>query len=333
MKSDVLNLLSEIKGELLTILWRYEVPRRTKRPDKTTSWVEARNLQVGGVLLKSDGTRVSLSKSSISNRQETVYNFEVDVAHTYFVGEESVLVHNDDTCVGGGDTIWEITRKHNAKYGTKLTPEQVMRANRIVDPKKLKIGQIISIENEGNIARRRNSIINETGVMFEIANNPNARASMTSDIWVDGARTSVNDFDAEIIAAAKAQDVDPNLIRGIIHLESTRDPGAIIGFDGRTIQPMNIHAALWEGLEVTLPDGTRTVVNRDTLANPIVYINAGALILRRLRERISNPTIASIGTLYNQMSATSVNNYGMTLEQIYIDQPWRRNPGGQNGNR
>ena len=111
----------------LTILWRYSLkedardqiytleygkdkvettwnhPYRVERPDKTTAWVEARNLQVGDLLLKSDGTRVSLSKSSVSQRQETVYNFEVDVAHTYFVGEESVLVHNDAKCIGGED--------------------------------------------------------------------------------------------------------------------------------------------------------------------------------------------------------------------------------------
>ena len=61
-------------------------------------WVSAQNLKFGDKVLLSDGTygiiqTVKVERLSVP---ETTCNFEVEDFHTYFVGEQSVCVHNAD---------------------------------------------------------------------------------------------------------------------------------------------------------------------------------------------------------------------------------------------
>jgi hypothetical protein len=57
--------------------------------------VEVRDLKVGDRVLLSDGKEVAISGIKSYNVDATkVYNFEVADNHTYFVGEDGVLVHN-----------------------------------------------------------------------------------------------------------------------------------------------------------------------------------------------------------------------------------------------
>ena len=51
-------------------------------------WTEARGLSIGDVLVSHDGQRVEVEGIADSGRIETVYNFEVEDDHTYFVGGE-----------------------------------------------------------------------------------------------------------------------------------------------------------------------------------------------------------------------------------------------------
>ncbi|PJF20238.1 MAG: hypothetical protein CUN56_17175, partial [Phototrophicales bacterium] len=104
-------------------------------------------------------------------------------------------------------------------------------------------------------------------------------------IWVNDDSSAVPAFDEQIQAAAKLHHVDPNLIRAIMHLESTRDPGAFLGFDGRTVQPMNVHSQLWSGLQVKTPDGQTRPLSRGLLQNDLIFnINAGATIIRAILD-------------------------------------------------
>lgn len=60
-------------------------------------WVSAQNLKKGDKVLLSDGNYgiiVSVKLEELAN-PETTYNFEVEDFHTYFVGENSVCVHNN----------------------------------------------------------------------------------------------------------------------------------------------------------------------------------------------------------------------------------------------
>ena len=59
-------------------------------------WVSAKNLKPGDKVLLSDGTFGVVQSVSIENLSipEATYNLEVEAFHTYYVGEQSVCVHN-----------------------------------------------------------------------------------------------------------------------------------------------------------------------------------------------------------------------------------------------
>nr|WP_240631110.1 M91 family zinc metallopeptidase [Leptospira kmetyi] len=64
--------------------------------------MSAKHLKIGDRSVLSNEGALSITSISIDDRLETVYNFEVENAHTYFVTEDSVLVHNK--CVIKGRT-------------------------------------------------------------------------------------------------------------------------------------------------------------------------------------------------------------------------------------
>ncbi len=63
-------------------------------------WVEAGNLCVGEKVLSANGEAIVAYKNVIEIGPVNVYNFTVDNAHTYFVGEASVCVHNQCNTLG-----------------------------------------------------------------------------------------------------------------------------------------------------------------------------------------------------------------------------------------
>ncbi len=68
-------------------------------------FVEARALEIGDLVETADGEGVPIESVEVEYLEQpvTVYNFEVEDYHTYYVGDTEVLVHN--TCsVGGIDT-------------------------------------------------------------------------------------------------------------------------------------------------------------------------------------------------------------------------------------
>lgn len=57
-------------------------------------WVGAIALQAGDVVVGADGDRLTVESLGISEQDLTAYNLTVEGLHTYYVGAESVLVHN-----------------------------------------------------------------------------------------------------------------------------------------------------------------------------------------------------------------------------------------------
>ena len=62
-----------------------------------SGWVKAIELRAGDILVLQSGKYVIVEKiqHEILETPVTVYNFEVEDFHTYYVGESSILVHND----------------------------------------------------------------------------------------------------------------------------------------------------------------------------------------------------------------------------------------------
>ncbi|HWM87280.1 MAG TPA: polymorphic toxin-type HINT domain-containing protein [Kofleriaceae bacterium] len=58
-------------------------------------WVAAMDLRPDDQVVSAGGGRLRVSGSSATSRRTTVYNFEVEEFHTYFVGEGAAWVHNE----------------------------------------------------------------------------------------------------------------------------------------------------------------------------------------------------------------------------------------------
>ncbi|MBX7059744.1 MAG: HINT domain-containing protein [Leptospirales bacterium] len=61
---------------------------------KGEGWVQAKQLRPGDVSITANGAEQTIAGVNGEARYETVYNFEVQDNHTYFVGRDTVLVHN-----------------------------------------------------------------------------------------------------------------------------------------------------------------------------------------------------------------------------------------------
>ncbi|WP_165782920.1 polymorphic toxin-type HINT domain-containing protein [Leptospira harrisiae] len=100
-QTDAIYTVSFTDGTVLETTWNH--PFRVKKQGhvlekfsiENTTWVQAKDLHPGDVALGADGKELVITDIIIDERVETVYNFEVEEYHTYFVGEVGVWVHNE----------------------------------------------------------------------------------------------------------------------------------------------------------------------------------------------------------------------------------------------
>ncbi|MBS5935363.1 MAG: hypothetical protein KIC94_21180, partial [Clostridiales bacterium] len=62
---------------------------------KGQGFVAAGKLSMGDEIMNVSGGSYPVESVELEERQEVVYNFQVEDYHTYYVGESSILVHND----------------------------------------------------------------------------------------------------------------------------------------------------------------------------------------------------------------------------------------------
>ncbi len=174
-------------------------------------------------------------------------------------------------------------------------------------------------------ADRRRSILQNTPAIIYMQENPRANGSrpLYEEHYVG--KEAVDKYDALIRSEAEKEGVDPDLVRAIIYMEESH--GNYYGLSdilerqgwAKSLMPMNIRPNFWGQLSPDHPD----------LKDPQANIHAGVVLLKRIIERVSDPTIEKIATLYNSMSADRVNDYGKRVAEILKHKPWLgppRNP-------
>ncbi|RHX77410.1 hypothetical protein DLM77_21260 [Leptospira yasudae] len=73
------------------------------------SWVKVKDLKVGDIVQLQDGSSVPITGiTPYSLSMTPVYNLEVEENHTYYVGQEGVLVHNYDPSTYKGNVGTEL---------------------------------------------------------------------------------------------------------------------------------------------------------------------------------------------------------------------------------
>ena len=100
---ELLYNLELASDEIIETTWNHPFyvvrEEANKRSTSLTGgWVEAKDLKAGDKLLNASGNIVQLKSSSQQIQEESisVYNFEVEDNHTYYFGDNGVLVHNYD---------------------------------------------------------------------------------------------------------------------------------------------------------------------------------------------------------------------------------------------
>ena len=62
---------------------------------KGQGFIAAGKLSMGDEIMNVSGGSYPVECIELEEKQEVVYNFQVEDYHTYYVGENSILVHND----------------------------------------------------------------------------------------------------------------------------------------------------------------------------------------------------------------------------------------------
>jgi RHS repeat-associated protein len=92
-------------------------------------WTEAGELTAGDRVPSARGGWLQVEELTPETATQTVYNFEVDDFHTYFVGHQGAWVHNNDPCfpvlVAGASTISRKVHVFSTTPGWGLTPQHL----------------------------------------------------------------------------------------------------------------------------------------------------------------------------------------------------------------
>jgi len=111
--------------------------------------------------------------------------------------------------------------------------------------------------------------------------------------------------------------VDPNLVRAIMYVENAQGqygkPLEGIGI-AKSILPMNIRYDVWGDLGFSRSDFFDATLN----------IRAGATLLRRIQDRLDDPTVSKVATLYNSLPKDSVTEFGARVAEVYRTRAWER---------
>lgn len=186
-------------------------------------------------------------------------------------------------------------------------------------------------------AERRKSILENTPGLFQVEDNRDASGTQPgyalSGLGVD----AVRNYDSLIEEESKRAGVDPNLARATMYMEASQGwygyPAEALGF-ADSIFPMNVRRSLWGALidnqQHYRPAGKGPGYYVDDFDNPRLNIRAGVTLLKRIEDRLENPTIRNIATLYNLLGKNKVTDYGARVERIYQTREWNHvGPGGK----
>ncbi|GAD78204.1 hypothetical protein VAZ01S_150_00010, partial [Vibrio azureus NBRC 104587] len=166
-------------------------------------------------------------------------------------------------------------------------------------------------------ADRIASIIGNTPAIFEIIENPNADGS--KPFWESGMLNPIESSEIYNVMATK-YGIDPDWLKAIAYMENTHgfyDGIFLLNLVNTSYRPMNVRYKTWSKLADELGFSEWQVQYRVEC-----NVELGALILSRIIDRVPNPTIEKIASIYNYTGKEKVSDYGMHVKRIYEDRLW-----------
>ena len=163
---------------------------------------------------------------------------------------------------------------------------------------------------------RKECILNSSDCLFIVNKNPNASAQ--APLYELEVFSQVKQYEQTIEQTAKEAGVDPDLVKAIIHMETTHGyydiPLSAIDAN-KSILPMNINTDYWGS-----SFGTREQLNV-----PSTNIKEGTRMIKSIQNNLpDNASIAEIATVYNNLNANKISDYGARVEAIYNSKAWEQ---------
>lgn len=162
---------------------------------------------------------------------------------------------------------------------------------------------------------RKKSIINDTPAWFGIKENEEAD---DKEPWHEFSSFSeVGKHEKLMEQKARKYQVDPDLVKAIAYMETTHGQYDRLkaSFDvNQSIRPMNVHSEYWKDLGYS----------REDLKIPEKNIEAGVRLLKAISERVPNSGVRGIATIYQNLAAEKVSDYGARVNKIYRQKPWQK---------
>lgn len=218
------------------------------------------------------------------------------------------------------DQLYELVQKNPNLVGELKFPADYLSIKLdVVGPWKLATIQNAEEKNTlvlNREADRKKSILENTPAIFEVADNP--KADRSKPLIEKHAKSQVGKYDNLIEKEAEAQNVDPDLVRAIMYMETTHGwydkPLDLVGMN-KSILPMNVHVEYWEKLGYSRKD----------LEDPEKNLRTGVLLIKRISERIKDPTVEKIASVYQFLGSEQVSDYGARVGEIYRNKLWQQN--------
>ncbi len=171
---------------------------------------------------------------------------------------------------------------------------------------------------------RRESILEDSVGYIDVADRQDTDPDTPWYSVHDNGYYGVAQNNARILREAERLGIDPDLVRAIMYAEYANGfgyggPAQYVLGRAESLYPMNIRPNPWQGL----------AGEQEDLNDPDANVRAGVTLIKRISNRLSDPSIAKIATLYNSLAKDQVTNYGAQVEQIYNDKLWQRPPSRQ----
>lgn len=172
---------------------------------------------------------------------------------------------------------------------------------------------------------REQAILSDAPARFEMHDNPGATGN--APLWrkPEYGKSMVDQYGAFIDAEARRQGTDPDMIKAILYYENADGHkfGADVAADmlglSRSQRPMSIRSDVWAGLGLP-PDKAR---------DPETNIRAAVTLVKRISDRLEDPSPEKIGTLWNSLSQEQISERGARIGRIYRDRSWEKGLGIQ----
>ena len=169
---------------------------------------------------------------------------------------------------------------------------------------------------------RKKAILEDKPARFKIERNPKAtekRAFLSRVTKPEIATKMVNNHSQIVEKISKKHGMDPDFVKAVMWTETYRGDHWSLNrkldktdFSNSKL-PMNINGDMWSKIINKRPDDLFGKENN---------IEAGVILLKKIQDRLDDPSPDKVGSLWNSLAAEHTNNVGVAIQQAYKEKPW-----------